>query len=603
MLGGFQPSSSRASYIDNGETTTSVDNSVEQNGDASSDDDDEDIDDDNNDESNDSLLDFREIERAEDPPISSFKSAVRVRRRILLHLDEFCYGPLADGISEFLTRQLRERQGAIRAWTTVTFEFVRETLEGVQNIAAPFALGPVYLADEGAIGEAVSRLMSSLLERVALFISSGSGWAVLDVLHVQCDLLYLPHHLNNIGYSRAANNNRLFGANACYHLGGDGSAILSKVVFNLCDNSNFCFPTALGASLHPNLPAPLSGLSNNAIISLRQQLLDLAFSAYDFSDIQSYPCNFEQIRNFIRTNESKVLISLVGMSRKKAGPSRNEVRRRHRLWPIFQTSDFLRKSLTSGLPSVYLLVNSELQGANTPSTYHVSFIKSFQDLMKCVSPNSSNKFFCPSCFGSIRPEKVTQHSESCHTQSSNGEVFTEINFFPPGHEYRFSMKLNACCINILGAFDIETTRIPVDDRQCLGELTDCLYKFEPISYSASLAFNNGVETLPQLYPKTVISKDCIAYFYEQCMIELCFLQTTLKKTKYPIHMTREEKNARYTVTHCSNCQRKFRGVSEIIAHHLHSQRYRNFLGYVCQVIFCHFLFITFKELMDGQKDE
>ena len=111
---GFQPSSSRASYIDNGETTTSVDNSVEQNGDASSDDD-EDVDDDDNDESSDSLLNFREIERAENPPISSFKSAVRVRRRILLHLDEFCYGPLADGISEFLTRQLRERQGAIRA--------------------------------------------------------------------------------------------------------------------------------------------------------------------------------------------------------------------------------------------------------------------------------------------------------------------------------------------------------------------------------------------------------------------------------------------------------------------------------------------------------
>ena len=221
---------------------------------------------------------------------------------------------------------------------------------------------------------------------------------------------------------------------------------------------------------------------------------------------------------------------------------------------------------------VHLVITAEIEaGDNESNRYHVSLVRDFQELMKAVKGRQNKHFYCPTCLAGIDRPKVDEHVVHCSELAANGEAHTEILFYPPGYRRTFSVKLNSSPVQLLGSFDIETAQVAVDDRERLGPLTDCRSHLVPVSYAHYLGYNLGASNLPRLLPKCFIGKDIIAHFYEQLSLELCYLQCVLRKTRYPIHWSREEKAMRYRVTNCANCDVKFGGIGDVVAHHDHTR--------------------------------
>ena len=109
-------------------------------------------------------------------------------------------------------------------------------------------------------------------------------------------------------------------------------------------------------------------------------------------------------------------------------------------------------------------------------------------------------------------------------------------------------------------------------------MTDAEFLLTPIAYAGSLSIDLNVPNLPSLVPKAYVGLNVIGTFFEQMALEVLYLQTILRTTVFPIHMTDAQKKARYEVTHCGGCHRKFESDADINAHHRHSQAENNFLG-------------------------
>ena len=321
-------------------------------------------------------------------------------RNLLYDIDQFFYGTFADQVTNFLRAQFLSRRQPIRAWFTISLEFTRENEDGIQQIRAPFNQPVLYIPEVGDIGKLVSDMISNLLEKIFLFTESGSNWSLETVLLVEVNLLFLGHQFNAIGRSRDFNLAQLFGCNSSYHVGQDNSVILPRILFTFCDSTSLCFPISLGASCYDldSLPC-LSTATSTQIATLRREFLDLAYSRFEFSDITSYPCSFEAIRSFAKRNEDRLLLNVVGLTRKK---STVETRRRHKIWPIFQTGDFLKQSLTGQKQVVHLVITAEIEaGDNESNRYHVSLVRDFQELMKAVKGRQNKHFYCPTCLAGI----------------------------------------------------------------------------------------------------------------------------------------------------------------------------------------------------------
>ena len=533
------------------------------------------------------LLAYRLIETIEQPPAETYRSGVRTRPGQLLDVDQFCYGELAQALQHFLREIYLRRRMSLKAWLNFTIEFSKDDLEGVRTIAAPFNLDSCYIPHTASIAQVVSDLMSALLEKIALFLASGSGWVLQNFLSSQLDVLYLPRNqFNKIGGRSKAEEKALrFQVNAVHHLQDvDPKTKVIRQLFDLCDDGALCFPVALGAGIHPNLHlySRLSDMSVSAVNALRKDLINLAYSRFTFQSISAYPVSFEDIRAFINDNEDRALISVVGLSMKTTSGHKNHANRSRNstnIWPIYQSKKFLPRSLVENLPVIYLAVTAEVSSPNIPDKYHIALVRDFQHLMRNRNLDCRTSFFCPTCLGKISKEGLSDHAKKCEKVLGGSDTCTEVQFPRPGNQCKFQMRLYADAIKILGVVDLETARQPVADPGMFGQLTQCEYALKPISYSAFLTFNVNGENLPKLIPKVLITKDhVVAKFYQQMAVELLFCQTILKRENWGLHMTREQRLAREVVTHCGSCKRAFKSRDEIVAHHEHSRRRHNFLG-------------------------
>ena len=148
------------------------------------------------------ILNFQLSEESEDGNIQEYTTTAQVRQRLLLNVDQLLYGSLADKLTGFLRTRFLERHVVFRVWMRFTMEFIRPTDQGSQTIAAPFNQEVIYIAEPSGIAADVSKCMSDLLEKIELFVSSGSGWILLNFLHARADLAYENHAFNNIGHGR-----------------------------------------------------------------------------------------------------------------------------------------------------------------------------------------------------------------------------------------------------------------------------------------------------------------------------------------------------------------------------------------------------------------
>ena len=531
-----------------------------------------------------SILNFQLTEQSADGNIEEYTSIATIQRQLLLYLDRFVYGNLGNELVAFLTTRYLERREVFRVWFGLTFEFIRPSLHGAQTIAAPFNQEVIYVPEASGIAADISASMSSLLEKIDLFISSGSGWSILNFLHARADILYAAQAFNNIGHYRGSH--RMFESNCTKHVGIEGTPILPKLIFGLCDDKSQCFPLSMGASLSiSTLPLHPSHLSQAEIDALKERLLRLAYTTYDFSMISNLPCSFEMVRTFIKTNEGKVAVSVIGLSRSKQNKSKKPIRFTYKAWPVFQSPKFLEAVLAKTLPIVYLVVTSESECPNSPSLYHVALVLNFQGLMQTVKRGDPHRYFCPTCFGIVEPNRLQDHATRCHNLTSQGASFTHMEFNRQAHQERFKMDVKNTPIALLGVFDLETAREKNPNREILGPLTDAEFKLTAIAYAGLVTIDLNVEGLPKLLPKSYVGLNVLGAFFEQMAFEVLYLQTVLRSTVYPISMTEEQRQARFEVTHCGGCSRKFESSLDIIAHHLHSKPVDNFLGYICR--FCN----------------
>ena len=567
-------------------------------GDGDHDDDDDDDDDDGDDDSDDhgsidgqtSILDFRLLDSIDEPQIRSYRSLVNVRRSILLlNLESFFYGSFADELTSFLSTEFLKERSVMRVWIHVNVEFNRESDEGLLTTVAPFAQSPFYVPVVVSIGSHVSTVMSSLIEKIDLFLDSGSGWSVSRILSTQVDLIVYGHQFNQIGYGRAATHQKLYGDCGSYHVDNEGGPILKRIIFSICSTDALCFPLAIGAGLVKNveLLTVWTGKTVQEVEEGKKDLVAAAYRQFDFCDIPEYPCSFSSICLFARRNSSKLLLSIYGISKKKVakgkkGPKDKADCRPYKIWPVFQTENFLKRTLEEpNLPVIHMVVTGEVSVDLDVDRYHVSLVPCFQSLMRAVKRQSKTQVFCPNCLVRVTTN-LTQHNELCHSsKADSSEVRTQLEFPQPGWDQRFQMGLGAATQPIWAAMDTETAQVAVEDKMLFGELSECQGSLTPISFSSFFGFNLGVQSLPRLLPKVYVGKDVIANFYEQAMLELSFLQSVLRRTCFPIDMTEAEELLRGIVTHCSNCQRAFVDSAMIHAHHEHTQEKRNFLGYLC----------------------
>ena len=530
------------------------------------------------------ILNFQLTEQSADGNIEEYTSIATIEKQLLLYLDRFVYGNLGAELVAFLTSRYLERREVFRVWLGLTFEFIRPCLEGSQSIAAPFNQEVIYIAEATGIAADISESMSSLLEKIDLFISSGSGWSLVNFLHARADILYAAQAFNNIGHYRGSY--RMFESNCSKHVGLEGTPILPKAIFGLCDDKSQCFPLSMGASLYTaNLPQNTSQLSQAETDALKEHLLHLAYTTYDFSMITNLPCSFEMIKKFIKANEGKVAISMIGLSRTKQNKTKKGRPYNYKAWPVFQSPKFLQAVLAETLPIVYLVVTSESECSNSPSLYHVALMLDFQQLMQVVKRGTPHRYFCPTCFGIVEPNRLQDHANRCHNLSGQGAAFTHMEFNRLTYQERFKMEVKNTPPGVLGCFDLETAREKNPNRGILGPLTDAEFKLKAIAYAGLVSIDLNVEGLPKLLPKSYVGINALGAFFEQMAFEVLYLQTVLRSTVYPIHMTEEQRQARFEVTHCGGCGKKFESSLDIIAHHRHSKPVDNFLGYVCR--FCN----------------
>ena len=574
MLGGFRPTSASYHPSDPTSSATNSDERVRSGGDNES------VGSADESSSPRPILTFRQVEQTEQPAALSYISPVHARAGQLIDLPGFLHSQLGPELENFLSVRFLERRQPMRVWLTLTAEFVREDTQlGLQSIATPFQLDDFYFAEGTGIRPELSKAFSQLLERIALFTESGSGWTLQSLLRLQVNALYINDAFNTIG---RATHFDLFDVNHSKHVTSDGKLFMGTAIFNLCDSSGMCFAISLGAGLHQNLPTSVSQSTVPEISVLRNELVNLAHNYFDFSSIDTFPCNFLGIRKFIKMNSSKGLISIVGFSRK----TNQKGKKVSHAWPVHQTPMFLQRSLSENIPIIYLLVTSETPGNNQPDTYHVCLIRCFQIFMRAVKRQYRNVHYCPTCFAAVKGGNLEKHVKSCQ-KLGPAQTSTEVTFPPVGFQYRFKARLNALPQAIFGCMDLETLKKPVDNNELFGPLSDCLGKLEAVSYAAHLAYNLGdVPNLPKIQPKIIIGGNIMESFYQQMLFELCFLQTHLRRHQYRIKMTRAQKQAKHEVTHCSNCQRIFKNERDKMAHHNHA-----ISGFNFQVIpVCSFIY-------------
>ena len=320
-----------------------------------------------------------------------------------------------------------------------------------------------------------------------------------------------------------------------------------------------------------------------AIEAFKARILTEAHAAYNFKDIQGAPVNFEQIKNFCATNSQKCCVSIMGLSRKVQKGQKTNRYKQYRTWPIFQTPNFLQRSLSDPDSAIYLLITSEISDQpEEPDQYHVSLIKNFQWFMTEVnhgrikSNQRSKYYFCPTCLQQIPHEGIERHAEHCHSYGSSSTTTPHIEFYPPGYDTRFRVRLNATNLSILGCMDLETARIKSPDEKLFGDMSQCLYQLTPISFASYIMLNHGIENLPSLTPKAYIGSQVMLNYFKTLHLELTFLQSWVKKTYYPLHTDLDVEELKEQATNCANCKLPFRDRSMKHLHHNHLREKFNF---------------------------
>ena len=535
------------------------------------------------------ILHFDLVTESTQPIIREFVSNTTVAGdRLLLNLGVFFYGDFSTELRAFLRNEFRREQSRIRVWVTVNVEFSRDGENGVRTFTVcPFKLRPFYISVVDDIEDQVSSAISDLLNRIEKFLQSGSGWRVEALLQVSLVYVSNDEKFNMVGYSSARFRRRMFGNQEANHCSSDGSLIFHKSMFSLCSDSGLCFPLAIACSHVPfeTLKGDIQRMTDEQVLVYKRGLLSLCYDKYDMTMFKSFPTSFLAIKEFARANSDKLLVNLVGVSRiKSKGRKPKKGSPTHKIWPVFQTEGFAKRSLADGsLHKVTLAVTSEVSLESAPNRYHVSLVPDFETLIRSVRTDYGRYRgrFCPSCFGRFPVVRFSTHVENCHSSNSS-ESQTEIEFLPVGSQTVFRMNQSASISPIVSGFDIEVGHRPVADSKMLGQMADCRGELVPVSFASYFGYHlDSVDTLPKLLPKCYIGQDSIEKFYHTAMIELAYLQSELRQVYFPIDMTEDEKALRAEATSCANCARDFRDNEVKLSHHDHTKKHNNFLGYLC----------------------
>ena len=415
---------------------------------------------------------------------------------IVANYETFAFSILRNSLINFIRTLLQELGLGLKIYYDVNCIFTRTVSENVDEyVFVPFRQASVVYSvnDLSFIQSHVDASISVFVEKCELFTSQGSGWSLSSIVSISVFVAVLQHQLGQIGARRDISRRNLFGNNAVHHDSSDGQLILCNILWSSCDDSNFCFPLAVGAASYRwSELKKVSTMKKNEAIQFKQNMIESAYSLYDFTMIENYPVNMNDLQRFIKTNSSKVLINIMGLSQKSGKNGRKKIR----VWPLLR-SELLGKC--SSLPVIHLVIVKEIS-AQDPR-YHMAFCRDIQKLLaraQLADYRSAAQTYCILCFQGVPTEYYDKHIVLCSSQS---ESLTVQCYKPPGQKLTFNYGLRRTPPVLYGAFDIECATRPSD--KSFGPMTKVLGEFIPVSFSFQTVFSfspiedlaKGMETM------------------------------------------------------------------------------------------------------------
>ena len=537
-------------------------------------------------------LNFRLSNSTADGSVREYVAQIDPDPSIIFNFPTFAYTVIREGLIKIIRNLLSQIGLGLKIYFDVNCIFARTISKNQDEfIYVPFRQKSVVYSvnDVTFISECVNLAVQTLLDKCETFQELGSGWVLSSIISLDLYVANLNHNLGEIGARRNISRRNLFSHfSSGHHECSDGTLILNKIIWSACESNSFCFPMAVIAHLYSwsDLKS-LCNLRKNDAILFKQEMLSRAFSTYDFSNIEHYPIKFSDIELFMRANQTKIMLNVIGLSQT---PADNTRQKKIKVWPVLRSPDLINNP--KSLPIIHLVILREISGASELPRYHMGFCRDFDMLLSRAKPVDARTGlvnYCLNCFSPVLTEHFMAHKKIC---SSEAESLSLHKYNPAGEKLQFKYGKKRTSPFVYGVFDLETALIKDTSGAGFGPLGQVKGKYQPVSFAFQTVLNiENKDPNFRLLVKSYAGPDVMHKLFKQILFEATYCQSILVNLNYPIAISRAQSEQAAKANSCANCLKYLQEGGGVFHHNHHVRgeggggsdpQVTNYRGKLCQ---------------------
>ena len=398
------------------------------------------------------------------------------------------------------------------------------------------------ILNETQIIEALDKAAEEINNKIAQWVSEGSGWTILEIL---------SHYVNIVKYLPLQGNSYIPTPKEIRHH--------NKGLINLQNKDNKCFLWNLVRHLNPRKKDPQRITKSDREFAKR----------LDFNGI-TFPVTINQMKRIEKQN--KISINIYGYCTDKKS-----------VYPIRISEE----SYDDHLNLLYIEGKNELG----EDTTHYIYIKDFNRLMFNFTKHKGKKHFCMRCLQCFYSnESLVKHRVNCI--AINGVQATKM---PEKYTDKNGVKRSPCVyfknyhkslptpFCIVADFEATPEKIsgcqPSNKKsytQQYQKHTACSFGYKVVCY-----YDSQYSGDPVIYR----GEDCIQKFMKCMFEEVKNCQSIIRDNfNKPLIMTEEDEKAFTDAIHCHICEKKYKEDDVPVRDHCHvTGKYRGSAHQTCNL--------------------